>query len=275
MLLGPIQVLDKLGEGGLAVVKRCRTADGRYFAGKFLKSQSASSQTMLDDEARRHQRHQGPHVVPFLGRITLDDGTQGLAFELMEGDLARLGRLSASKTLEYLGQIVSAVAGVHASAFGAAHGDLKRQNILTTGPIAKLNDFGLARGGPGQTTMFGPHSGGTPGYMPPEGFTSQAGDIYSLGAVFFASLSGREPMANEVLVIKDTGCPLVENAVNRMLSRERYNRPTAFQVQQQLVFLKTEASKVVVQGEDPLWSFVKFAACVAGVVAVANAIGQE
>lgn len=117
--------------------------------------------------------------------------------ELMAGSLADLiGRpwaLGFEEAGTYFHHLALALRDIHASAPGAHHGDVKLANLLYRGAQAKLADFGLARGGLGQTEMLGGHHCGTKGYMPPEGFTSQAGDIYSAGVTFLAMIVGKEP----------------------------------------------------------------------------------
>ena len=107
---------------------------------------------------------------------------------------------------------------------GVIHRDLKPANILLSrtparhdigsdvpvgsgapdGYVPKITDFGLAKraDGDGGQTVAGQIMG-TPSYMPPEqacGNASQVAetaDIYSLGAILFAMLTGRPPFVGE------------------------------------------------------------------------------
>jgi serine/threonine protein kinase len=151
---------------------------------------------MVSDEERRLQRWQGKNVVRYLGRVRHADGRTGFAMEEMDESLASIiakrGPVPEVAALEYLSGAAAALLKVHRSGAGAFHGDVKPANILVTDSATKLADFGLARGGSGQTVMGGPHLGGTPGYMPPEGYASAAGDVYSLGVTLCALLAGVE-----------------------------------------------------------------------------------
>lgn len=275
MIRGRVEIVGELGKGGLGILFKCRDEQGLLFAVKFPKSGSFTSQAMLEEEERRLVRHQGPNVVAYFGRVRLANGAVGLALELMDGDLTKLGRLSPELALQYLEGVIHGLADLHRSAQGAFHGDLKRANVLVKGGKAKLTDFGLARGGIGQTVMVGPHQGGTPGYFPPEGFTSQAGDMYSLGALIWASLLDQEPLPQQSLSIQIANHPRLERVVNRLLTQDPAQRPTVFQLQQELPALRAEAKAQTAAASDPLWDFLKAVACVAGIVWVAGAVTSK
>ncbi len=235
---GRVDVVDEFDGGGLGKLLKCRDERGQLFVAKFPKDSSWQGQQLIDDEMRRFERHQGQNVVKYLGPVVRKDGVRGFAMELMDGDLASLiagsGALAPAAAMAYLLPVVRGLAEVHASSPGAFHGDIKTANILHKQGRAKLADFGLARGGVGQTQMFGPHTWGTPGYMAPEGLASAQGDIYSLGMVFLVVLVGLEPRPGASLRLQLPVHPELEALVNRMLHREPHLRPSIHEVLHQL-----------------------------------------
>ena len=116
-----------------------------------------------------------------------------LAARLKQGPLAP--RAAAQVGLELARGLA------HAHAHGVLHRDLKPANVLFDElGRAKLVDFGLARLlGEGTLTQTGQVMG-TPAYMSPEQADGEKGvgpatDVYGLGAVLFAALTGFPPFA--------------------------------------------------------------------------------
>ncbi len=84
------------------------------------------------------------------------------------------------------------------------HRDIKPANVLYVGGKPVLSDPGLVVEEASATSLVG-----TPGYVPPERFTSSASDIYSLGLVLKAASFGRrvEDLAKGPAAEADTGAP--------------------------------------------------------------------
>jgi ABC-type phosphate/phosphonate transport system substrate-binding protein len=127
----------------------------------------------------------------------------GLAPELSAGETARADWQKRQADLVRLLEKV-AWAVHHAHQRGVLHRDLKPANILIDAKgEPHLTDFGLAKILEPQKalnvqTLTAPNElPGTPSYMSPEqaagASTSQASDIYGLGAVMYVLLTGRPP----------------------------------------------------------------------------------
>jgi len=88
----------------------------------------------------------------------------------------------------------------HAHELGILHRDIKPENIMLAPPCTpKIADFGLARDqhDPTQETMIW----GSPGYVAPEvvqapHLVDQRSDVYSVGCVLYACLTGEPPNPN-------------------------------------------------------------------------------
>jgi serine/threonine protein kinase len=230
-LVPPFRIEGQFVGGGLGQLLKCVDGADLQFAGKLPKDASPESQSLIDDEFRRLLRHQSRHVVELYGPIQHSDGRRGFAMELMEGSLADIvaqrGALDVRDALNFFRQLALGLADIHGSATGAHHGDIKTANVLFRNSTAKLSDFGLARGGEGQTTIVGGHQWGTRGYMPPEGYTSPAGDVYSAGVTLWAMLVGREPdpiRGPWVITLKRPAA--VVAMLDRMLSTDPTRRPS-------------------------------------------------
>lgn len=134
-------------------------------------------------------------------------GQPFIAMELVEGQSLKSrilsGPLGCEDALRIFSEVAEALEAAHSR--GVTHRDLKPENImLTPTGRAKIMDFGLARvaGESGIT-----HSGqlvGTPAYMSPEQIEGRpataASDLWSLGAVMYEALTGRQPFVGDNLL---------------------------------------------------------------------------
>ena len=148
-------------------------------------------------------RLQHPHIVPLLFAGSKDDLLY-YAMPLVEGEtlrsrLKRSGELPIADSVRILRDIADALDYAHKQ--GAAHRDIKPDNILLSGNHALLTDFGIAKAvieaGDVNLTAVGVAIG-TPAYMAPEQAmgsetTDQRADIYAIGVVAYEMLAGMTP----------------------------------------------------------------------------------
>ncbi len=202
--LGPYRVMRRLGRGGMGVVfEAVHGETGEPAAVKILSLTLAEESDFrgrfeLEIEALRKLRH--PNIVRLLG-FGEQDGVLFYVMELVRGksleDELRSGRRFTWRETAEIGiQVCRALK--HAHDRGIIHRDLKPANLLIAedGSI-KLSDFGIARlfGTQGQTGAGSVL--GTIEYMAPEQADAlpvgPKADLYSLGAVMYALLTGRPP----------------------------------------------------------------------------------
>jgi serine/threonine-protein kinase len=154
--------------------------------------------TRFERELELAKRIHSAHVVEVLG-YGARDGTPYLALEYVDGPslrelLASHGPYTWREAKALLVQIAQGLADAHAA--GVVHRDLKPSNVLI-GPdgVAKLADFGIAKGldltrVTGTSTLLG-----TPAYLAPEGPLDERSDLYSLGILAYEMLTGAAPFA--------------------------------------------------------------------------------
>ncbi len=161
-------------------------------------------------EARAAAQLKHPNVVDVLDMGQEPDGSVYLVLELLEGETLkarmRQGPLELGETAEVLGPIMRALATAHRK--GVVHRDLKPDNIFLTYDesgqlVPKLLDFGIAKVGSGDSSST--RTGtmvGTPHFMAPEQVRGErdvgpAADVWSMGVVLYACLSGRLPFDSD------------------------------------------------------------------------------
>jgi Tol biopolymer transport system component len=201
--VGPYEILDLLGAGGMGEVYRARdTRLGRFVAIKFAAEKFSER---FEREARAVAALNHPHICTLY-----DVGPNYLVMEMVDGQ-PLVGPLPLERALLFARQILSVLAEAHGK--GITHRDLKPGNILITGQGVKLLDFGLAKlataevgihalssATPESLTVAQPLTAehtilGTVHYMSPEqaqGRPADArSDIFSFGLVLYEMLTGR------------------------------------------------------------------------------------
>ena len=271
--LGPYSISTLLGRGGMgAVYEAVDRSTGRTVAVKTLV-------THFGDDAGLRKRFAGeietlkslrhPCIVELLA-FGEEDGQPYFAMELVRGrsleQLLRAGRtFTWRETVDVALAITRALKSAHDH--GVVHRDLKPANLLfpdepSGDATVKLADFGIARlfGSSGHTI-----SGmivGTAEYMAPEQAAGAAMDhrvdLYALGLVMFAMLSGRPPFHGGQVtdVIKRQRSepppriasrvadvpPELDDLIDRLLAKDPTKRPaSALAVGRQLAVIATTA----------------------------------
>jgi serine/threonine protein kinase len=150
---------------------------------------------------------QHPHIVPLLSA----GEAEGLPYfimpfvtgESLRTRVAREGEFPIAETVRILRDIVSALAYAHS--YGVIHRDVKPENVLLSGGVAVVTDFGVAKAVSASADATA-HTSltsvgvalGTPAYMAPEQATASPNtdhraDIYALGIVAYEMLTGTPP----------------------------------------------------------------------------------
>jgi serine/threonine protein kinase len=207
VICGRYAVEKELGRGGIGEVSLAQDLQlERMVAVKRILVQMGSSEQRSQfaiDEAKRLARLQHPNIVTVFD--VLDDGGDLLmVMEYLSG--YTLGDLQSPLTIEdfinVARQCLSGLAAAHA--LGMIHLDIKSSNImltwLATGQLqVKILDFGLATM-LGQATSLENEDGSVLGSvytMAPEQLMRETVDVrtdlYSLGCVFYHSLTGKDP----------------------------------------------------------------------------------
>jgi serine/threonine protein kinase len=230
IVIGPYQVMDRLGEGGVSeVFKAWDTLRGRIVALKVLRQDVGSRSELIRQFAREQQaitRLNHPNVIK-----TFDAGHVGdlfyFAMECVEGmDLERfirtVGPLPIDVACDFARQAAQGLQHSHGN--GLVHRDIKPANLFLIHPplpgsrkgpepMVKILDWGLARCIPAEGETVFEHEGekgrliGTADYIAPEQIEDATlvdirADIYSMGCVLYFLLTGYPPFRGNSVMQK-------------------------------------------------------------------------
>ncbi len=223
--LGQFEILEAIGQGGMALVYRARQpAMSRIVALKVLSTPMASNPTFLArfrQEAQMIASLEHAHILPVYD-MGEQDGWVFIAMRYMShGALsARIaqGPISLKDIGKWIEQIGSALDYAHQR--GVVHRDVKPSNVLIDAQgNAFLADFGIAKWLEGSINLTGSGAIGTPQYMSPEqgqGLKIDGrSDEYSLAVLAYEMLIGRPPFEGETplaIVLKHITEPLTPPA---------------------------------------------------------------
>lgn len=207
---GPYTITSEIDRGANGIVYRAKlTKGGPLVALKVLMagpkaSEQQAARFKREAEIGRKLKHPGIAGV-------LDAGVHGgypyLAMELAQGQTLE-SRLQDSPiqpgvAARIMAKVARAVDYLHGQ--GVIHRDLKPENVIVSDEDEpKLIDLGLAKTSSDQAKLTADATTlGTPSYMSPEQVRGEsdrvtpASDVYGLGAVLYAALTGQVPFEGQ------------------------------------------------------------------------------
>ena len=204
--LGQYDIIDTLGEGGMASVYLGRqTSIDRLVAVKVLPPHPALNAAFKERfqlEAKTIGSLQHPSILPLYDYGAQDDVLYLVMAYAKDGsldDVLDSEKMDAKTVERYLRIIAQGLDYSHSK--GVIHRDIKPGNILLNGDHPMLADFGMVKLSEGQVNLTGTAIVGTPAYMAPEQGQGEKidhrADIYSLGVMVYEMLAGRRPFVGE------------------------------------------------------------------------------
>ncbi len=224
--IGRYHILERLGEGGMAVVyKAYDTRLESEVAVKAIRTGMLPPDALprirkrFEIEARKMAQLTHPNIVPVIDYGEFDGSPYIVMRYLPGGTLKDLLNhpMPINQAVEILLPIANALGYAHQK--GLVHRDIKPSNILITeNGQPMLSDFGVAKVLDVQETQSLTTTGigvGTPEYMAPEmgiarDFDHRA-DIYALGIVLYEMVTGRKPFIADTpvaVLLKQSSEPL-------------------------------------------------------------------
>lgn len=198
------ELLEQIGEGGMAVVYKARDNKlNRFVAVKVLKDEYSDNDEIVGKfkkEATAIAKLSDNNIVN-----VLDVGTQGninyIVMELINGKtlkevISEFGKIKYETALNIAIQVAKALDCAHKN--NIIHRDIKPQNIMVTeGGVVKVTDFGIAKSSDSGTLTNTSTILGSAHYFSPEqargSFIDNRTDIYSLGIVMYEMVTGKVP----------------------------------------------------------------------------------
>ncbi len=220
--IGPFELIELLGHGGMGSVWRARYADGRLKRDVAVKlpatSDNPAALASLRERFARERdflaQLEHPNIARLYDTGVSDAGQPYLAMEYVAGEpidtYCDQHRLSIKARLTLYLQVLDAVEFAHRQL--VLHRDLKPGNVLVDGNgQARLLDFGVAKLLPETSANVSPSASISAGtdltemagaaitlaYAAPEqinnGRLSTATDVYALGVMLYRLLTGNAP----------------------------------------------------------------------------------
>ncbi|MEU5640921.1 protein kinase domain-containing protein [Streptomyces milbemycinicus] len=201
--IGPYEVFQLLGEGGMGRVFLARSPGSRLVALKVVRPEYAETPNFrgrFRREADAARRVSGFYTPPVLD-ADADAPQPWLATAYIPApslhEVVRRFGLLTEPALRALGTgLAEALLAIHAA--GIVHRDLKPGNVLVAEDGPRVIDFGISRAADATQVTRTDAVIGTPGFMAPEQIVSgreagPAADVFSLGCVLVFAATGRGP----------------------------------------------------------------------------------
>ncbi len=202
------ELIEELGKGGMGrVYKVFDNKIKEEVALKLLNPEVASDERTIarfSNELKFARKIINKHVCRMYD-LNEEKGTHYITMEYVPGEdlksmLRMTKQLSVGTAISVAKQVCEGL--VEAHKLGVIHRDLKPSNIMIDKEgIVRIMDFGIARSSESKGITRAGRMVGTPEYMSPEQVdgveADQRSDIYSLGAILYEMLTGKQPYGGE------------------------------------------------------------------------------
>jgi ligand-binding sensor domain-containing protein/tRNA A-37 threonylcarbamoyl transferase component Bud32 len=265
-IIGKFKLVEKIGSGGMATIYKAQdTLDkSETVAIKVLREDLSADENYrkrFKQEAAIIDQLDHPNIVKVLERGQYKQKLY-IVMELLRGKTLakKIGeepKIHLNEVLDMMIQITDTLIKIHSK--DIVHRDLKPENIMLIEKegncnFVKLLDFGLAKGQfQSRITQTGTVLG-TLNYMAPEqialGEFSPASDIYSLGVIFYETVTNQLPFPGESVsdimkqIMNKTPTEPIQlrldlpielnQIIMEMMEKENEYRPTAKEVMEEL-----------------------------------------
>ncbi len=209
LLRNRYEVIEQIGEGGMALVYKAKDALlNRFVAVKVLRPEFVTDEEFLDKFEKESQAAASlsHHNIVNVFDVGTDEDIHVIVMELIEGRTLKShitekkGFMKDDEIIDISMQVAMAIEHAHANQI--IHRDIKPHNILISKDgLVKVADFGIARATTSATVVKTNEAMGSVHYASPEqskgGVVDARSDIYSLGIMMFELATGRVPFEGE------------------------------------------------------------------------------